>query len=137
MAAGYRLRSLTRESAPYGVQQYAIRAFEAGAVDYLLKPVSRDGLLQAVERVSSLRRDPVAVAEGSPNYRSLFPAPITKSSPFGLEEILAFQATGHVVCMITGEQSNLVTGLSRQFADRLKGSEEPGLPITPVHVALL
>jgi len=30
--------------------RFAIQAFEAGAVDYLLKPVSRERLLEAVER---------------------------------------------------------------------------------------
>jgi DNA-binding LytR/AlgR family response regulator len=31
--------------------QYAVKAFEAGAVDYLLKPVEEDRLVQTVERV--------------------------------------------------------------------------------------
>ncbi|MCU1330556.1 MAG: putative two-component system response regulator, partial [Bryobacterales bacterium] len=31
--------------------QYAIRALDAGAIDYLLKPVSRERLMQAIEKV--------------------------------------------------------------------------------------
>src|SRR3984885_14525289 len=34
--------------------QYALQAFEAGAVDYLLKPVGRERLAEAVERAKRL-----------------------------------------------------------------------------------
>ncbi len=37
---------------------YALRAFEANAVDYLLKPISRDRLVEAVERAHRLRHGP-------------------------------------------------------------------------------
>lgn len=36
--------------------EYAIKAFEANAVDYLLKPVSRERLEEAVARVESMKR---------------------------------------------------------------------------------
>ena len=42
--------------------QYAIRAFEAGAVDYLLKPVAEDRLQKAVERAKMLLHRPVDIA---------------------------------------------------------------------------
>lgn len=38
--------------------EYAVRAFEANAVDYLLKPVARERLRASVERVEELYRDP-------------------------------------------------------------------------------
>ena len=38
--------------------EYAVRAFEANAVDYLLKPVVRERLQSSVERVEELTRDP-------------------------------------------------------------------------------
>ena len=41
--------------------EYAINAFETGAVDYLLKPIKRERLLQAIERLRSRLR-----AETSP-----------------------------------------------------------------------
>src|SRR3954453_8064653 len=43
--------------------QHAIRAFETGAVDYLLKPISQQRLAQAVERAKRIARSPVQVAE--------------------------------------------------------------------------
>ena len=42
--------------------QHAIEAFEAGAVDYLLKPVGEERLRQAVERARKLCKNPLEVA---------------------------------------------------------------------------
>lgn len=49
----------TLESSPFVIfvtafDQYAIQAFEVSALDYLLKPVARDRLVQAVDRVRPL-----------------------------------------------------------------------------------
>ena len=43
--------------------QYAIQAFEAGAIDYLLKPIGQERLAQAVERAMKLRARPAEVAQ--------------------------------------------------------------------------
>lgn len=53
-------RNLTGEHAPVVVivtafDQHAVQAFEAGAVDYLLKPVSEARLRLAVERARSMQ----------------------------------------------------------------------------------
>ncbi len=42
--------------------QHAIEAFEAGAVDYLLKPVGEERLRKAVERARNLHKNPLNVA---------------------------------------------------------------------------
>ena len=42
---------------------HAIRAFEAGAVHYLLKPISQRRLLQAVERAQRIAGNPLQAAE--------------------------------------------------------------------------
>ena len=42
--------------------QHAIEAFEAGAIDYLLKPVSETRLRKAVERASGLKNKPLEIA---------------------------------------------------------------------------
>src|SRR5215217_6131354 len=41
--------------------QYAIKAIRFSALDYLLKPIDRDELQQAVEKAVSHKRDPIAV----------------------------------------------------------------------------
>ena len=38
--------------------QYALKAFDAAAVDYLLKPFSTDRLAKALERARALLSDP-------------------------------------------------------------------------------
>jgi two-component system LytT family response regulator len=55
------LERLQPEGRPFVVfttafDEYAIKAFEANAVDYLLKPVSRERLEEAVSRVEALRK---------------------------------------------------------------------------------
>src|ERR1700681_387187 len=44
--------------------QHAIEAFEAGAIDYLLKPVGEEQLRRAVERARKLCENPREVADG-------------------------------------------------------------------------
>ncbi len=55
--------------------QHAIKAFEAGAIDYLLKPIGQDRLAQAVERAMSLRNRPAAVAERLANIQEVAESP--------------------------------------------------------------
>ncbi len=43
--------------------QYAIKAFEIAAVDYLLKPVSDSRLSQALDRVRTTRQNPTAILD--------------------------------------------------------------------------
>lgn len=61
------VRALGGATAPIVVivtafDEHAIRAFEAGAVDYLLKPVSEARLAKAVKRAMSLRNLPIEIA---------------------------------------------------------------------------
>src|SRR5689334_4557728 len=57
--------------------QYAIQAFEAGAIDYLLKPINQDRLAQAVERARKLRGRPAAVAEQLASIKEIAEPPQT------------------------------------------------------------
>ena len=44
--------------------EYALRAFEVNALDYLLKPIRPDRLAAALDKVNAVRRDPPAAAAG-------------------------------------------------------------------------
>jgi two-component system, LytTR family, response regulator len=122
--------------------QHAIRAFEAGAVDYLLKPVSHQRLAQAVERASRLFRNPLQVAETVAKLQELAPAVSPGSSPprkvvgkwgeeyflLSLQEVLAFQAEGDVTWIVTAKQRYYAAHSLRSIEERL-----PNSPFRRIH----
>ncbi len=122
--------------------QHAIRAFDAGAVDYLLKPVGQERLLQAVENAKRIARDPQAVAENLLRLHEIAPLPKPEDRRLrkivgrigeeyfllDLEAILAFQATGDAVRIITAKQSYWATQNLKTIACRLGGHFVPQNP---------
>jgi len=129
------VRNLTGPNLPIVVivtafDQHAIQAFEAGAVDYLLKPVSEARLRTAVERARSLMGRPIEIAESVGKIASLQPAspPHTKKIVgrngeeyflLGLDEIVAFQAERELVWIVTAKQRLLATQSLRTIQQRL------------------
>jgi DNA-binding LytR/AlgR family response regulator len=115
--------------------QHALRAFEAGALDYLLKPVSQARLQQAIERASCLRRNPRELVENIASLQQIAPAVSPSDSRprkivgkageeyflLDIEEALAFQASGDVVWIITNKQRYLATQSLKTLEERLKG----------------
>jgi two-component system, LytTR family, response regulator len=101
--------------------QHAIRAFDAGAIDYLLKPVGQDRLMKCLERVRNLRRNPVAVAESvarlqevaqqapSPRPRKIVGRLGEEHHLLDSSQVLAFQAERELVWIITRKQRYLAT----------------------------
>ena len=120
--------------------QHAIQAFEAGAIDYLLKPVSEARLGKAVQRAKALYGKPLEVAESLAKIASApepsSPTKINKivgrsgAEYFLLDstEVLAFQAEGELVWIITSKNRFLATQTLRTIEERLKG-----LPFQRVH----
>jgi DNA-binding LytR/AlgR family response regulator len=116
--------------------EHAIRAFEAGALDYLLKPVSQPRLQQAVERAARLRQSPLAVAEKIVHLQQLTPAGTPPESRIqkivgksgddyfllSPDEVLAFQADGDMVWILTGKQRYLATQPLKALEERLGNS---------------
>jgi DNA-binding LytR/AlgR family response regulator len=114
--------------------QYAIQAFEAGAIDYLLKPVAADRLHQAVERAAKLRTSPAAATERLASIQDIAdhaPAPKTRRIVarsgdeyllLNTEEVLAFEAEGDLVWIVTARKRFLATQSLRAMQEKLRHS---------------
>jgi two-component system, LytTR family, response regulator len=101
--------------------QHAIQAFEAGAIDYLLKPVSEERLRTTVERAWNLFGKPGEIAARVERVAASAqrPGQPAKAKVVGrngadffvldLDEVLAFQAERELVWIITSKQRFLST----------------------------
>ena len=115
--------------------QHAIEAFEAGAVDYLLKPVGEERLRKAVERARNLRKNPLNVANEVAKIAAMSAPPNSVGGRkivgrvggeyflLDPDEILAFQAERELVWIVTAKQRLLATQTLRVIEDRLKGQQ--------------
>jgi len=112
--------------------QHAIEAFEAGAIDYLLKPVSQKRLQKALQRARALQGNKRQLAE---NAAKLAEATAPETLPrtrkvvgrsgeeyflLDVNEILAFQAEGELVWIITAKNRFLATQSLRKIEAHLK-----------------
>jgi two-component system, LytTR family, response regulator len=114
--------------------QHAIRAFEAGALDYLLKPVSRERLEKALDRARALRGKNREVAEslahlsegvepsGAPRGRKVVGRNGSEYYLLDLDDVLAFQAEREIVWILTARQRYMATQTLRSVDERLRGS---------------
>ena len=116
--------------------EHAIEAFDAGAVDYLLKPVSQARLRKAVERARSLKNKPIDIANEVAKIASAFASAATPEGPatnrkivgrIGSEyilldpdEILAFQADGELVWIVTSKKRLIATHILDALEYRIK-----------------
>ena len=114
--------------------QHAVQAFEAGAVDYLLKPVQDARLQKAVERARNLRHQPLQIA----NHAAKIAAAAEPSMPnagrkivarngadyviLDMDEVLAFQAERVLVWIVTAKQRLLATQPLYGIEERLPAS---------------
>ncbi len=114
--------------------EHAIRAFEAGAVDYLLKPVNSARLKKAVDRAQALQRLPfdasndlarlVGAAEAANPTASRKIVGRTGEEYHLLDagDVLAFQAERELVWIITSKQRLLATHSLHAIEQRMSGS---------------
>ncbi|HEY3824078.1 MAG TPA: LytTR family DNA-binding domain-containing protein [Bryobacteraceae bacterium] len=112
--------------------QYAVQAFEAGAIDYLLKPIGRERLAQAVDRALRLRSRPDEVAQQLATVTEIAEAPagrvvrriVAKSGDeyllLNASEVLAFEADGDLVWIITAKKRYLATQSLKVIQDKLR-----------------
>jgi DNA-binding LytR/AlgR family response regulator len=113
--------------------RHAIEAFEAGAIDYLLKPVGQDRLAKCLERVRQLRKSAGAVAESVAKIQEAAPQPPGARprkivGKIGEEyhlldsgQVLAFQADRELVWIITRKQRYLATQPLKAIQEKVAG----------------
>lgn len=116
------LASLPRETRPPLVifatayDQYALQAFEANAVSYLLKPINRERLAMAVERAAKLSghqeemeqeqaRIRSAVNAAAPSLVQVIARRRDRFLPVPLEEVFYFSLEDGVVRIITEHEN--------------------------------
>jgi DNA-binding LytR/AlgR family response regulator len=114
--------------------QHAIQAFEAGAIDYLLKPIGQERLAQAVERAVRLRTRPGGTAEQLANIQEVSESPnarparriVARSGDeyllLNAEEVFAFQAEGDLVWIITAKKRYLATQSLKVIQEKLQNT---------------
>ncbi len=111
--------------------QHAIQAFEAGVVDYLLKPVQDARLQKAVERARSLRHQSLAIANraaaAQPSRANPGSKIVARSGTdyvlLDTDEVLAFQAERELVWIVTAKQRLLSTHTLGGIEERLPASQ--------------
>jgi two-component system, LytTR family, response regulator len=114
--------------------QYAIQAFEAGAIDYLLKPVGQERLAQAVDRALKLRSRPAEVAEQLAKVKEIAEAPeghairriVARSGVeyllLNADEVFAFEADGDLVWIIAAKKRYLATQSLKVIQEKLRNT---------------
>ncbi|MGB9458085.1 MAG: LytTR family DNA-binding domain-containing protein [Bryobacteraceae bacterium] len=109
--------------------RYAVEAFEAGAIDYLLKPVAQERLRQAVDRARSVsgrqaverlaQLQEIAAPAPGPRPRKIVGKVGEEYFLLDASEILAFQAEGDLVWIITARKRYLATQTLKVIEQRL------------------
>jgi two-component system LytT family response regulator len=115
--------------------QHAIQAFEAGAIDYLLKPVGEARLEKAIDRARAMQGKDLQIAENvlrlSDTVGASQPAGAARKivGKLGEEyflldqnEVLAFHAEGEIVTIITAKHRYIATQSLRAIEERLRNS---------------
>jgi DNA-binding LytR/AlgR family response regulator len=108
---------------------YAVQAFEAGAIDYLLKPVAQERLRQAVERARRVSErqavdrlaqlQEIAAPAPGPRPRKIIGKAGEEYFLLDAGEIFAFQAEGELVWIITAQRKYRATESLRIIEQRL------------------
>jgi DNA-binding LytR/AlgR family response regulator len=111
--------------------QHAIEAFEAGAIDYLLKPVGEARLRKAVERAKTLLGKPLEIAQDlariasaaetvNPARRKLVGRAGREYYLLDADEVLALQAEGELVWIVTPKRRFMASQTLRMLETSLQ-----------------
>lgn len=99
--------------------QYAIRAFEANAVDYLLKPIEADRLSLAVARLRERQSSLDAFLRSRPPLKRLVGKRLQRLHVLPVEQIEYFLADGELVFAVTAAGRHLLNTTLRDLESRL------------------
>ena len=115
------VRSLSGDHPPSIVfvtafDQHAVEAFEVGAVDYLLKPVRRERLEKAIQKVRRQLEKTATRTSGPSRIAGRRGSAVHLLDP---SEVIAFQAEGELVHIITASQRYLAGESLKELAASL------------------
>jgi DNA-binding LytR/AlgR family response regulator len=114
--------------------QHAMEAFEAGAIDYLLKPVGEARLRKALDRAKTMLGKPLEIAQnlakiaaatdGSapPTFHKLVGRVGRDYYLLDIDEVLALQAEGELVWIVTPKRRYLANQTLRALETVLQPS---------------
>lgn len=103
-------------------QQHALQAFEAGAVDYLMKPVRKERLEAALEKARAHLmglQAPVAKAVAPPELRKVVGRLGQDLHLLDPSEVVAFQAEGDIVYILTANGRYYANQTLKALEERL------------------
>ena len=99
-------------------QEHALQAFDVGALDYLLKPIRRERLEQALDKVR-LRLTTAAPRPGAAPLKKIIGRRGADLYLLDPSDIIAFEAEGEIVHVITGQQKFLCDQTLKALQEKL------------------
>ena len=118
-------------------EEYALRAFDEGAVDYLLKPVARERLARAIERARSRLQtgahvDMAALIDmvqaqlssgGTPGVKWITASVGHSVKMFSIDEVLFFQAQDKYTRVVTADSEGHIRTALKELLPSLDSQE--------------
>jgi len=112
--------------------KYALQAFDAGAIDYLLKPVGQERLAEAIERAKRItgreavekltHLQEIGDPGGAPLSRKIVGKVGEEYFLLSADEIFAFQADGDIVWIVTAKKRYMATQTLKVLEQRLRNT---------------
>ncbi|MBL4667775.1 MAG: response regulator transcription factor [Flavobacteriales bacterium] len=99
--------------------EYAIKAFDVNALDYLLKPIEADRLKEAIEKVKTELIEPVALSDKLGLNHQVFVKDGDKCWFVNLSDVPMFESEGNYVRVYFGKNKPLVLKSLNNLAHKL------------------